>query len=227
MVNLAINLPGGKVVLTSSWRRACQEHWLKCRVEKPRAGMESRVEYRVGQKCEWVQNGQRCDTRRLKNETLTRLLSFTFRPLFFLYSLLVHFLIHFLSKSQVSCLRDFHFPRISMLPSVTFSPCNKRAGAIKPCTRIRGEHTRGAARRQSPFVLEIALICQARTGWFCEWRRNHCAITGNERIAEANHPPCRLCIRSPYTAPRFNDRILGMATSRNKGYYPRLVEGKS
>lgn len=134
---------------------------------------------------------------------------------------------HFLSKSQVSCLRDFHFPRISMLPSVTFSPCNKRAGAIKPCTRIRGEHTRGAARRQSPFVLEIALICQARTGWFCEWRRNHCAITGNERIAEANHPPCRLCIRSPYTAPRFNDRILGMATSRNKGYYPRLVEGKS
>lgn len=95
MVNLAINLPGGKVVLTSSWRRACQEHWLKCRVEKPRAGMESRVEYRVGQKCEWVQNGQRCDTRRLKNETLTRLLSFTFRPLFFLYSLLVHFLIIF------------------------------------------------------------------------------------------------------------------------------------
>ena len=44
MVNLAINLPRGKVVLTSSWRRACQEHWLKCRVEKPRA-MDSRVEY--------------------------------------------------------------------------------------------------------------------------------------------------------------------------------------
>lgn len=44
MVNLAINLPRGKVVLTSSWRRACQEHWLKCRVEKPRAE-DSRVEY--------------------------------------------------------------------------------------------------------------------------------------------------------------------------------------
>lgn len=140
MVNLAINLPGGKVVLTSSWRRACQEHWLKCRVEKPRAGMESRVGYRVGQKCEWVQNGQRYDTRRVKNETLlvySHLLS---------TSLLVHFLVIFSrsvvfsreeQKIEIFVSRGFR----CFLPSVTFSRCNKRAGArraIKPCTRIRG-----------------------------------------------------------------------------------------